>query len=157
MKVRRCLGNTKLSSHKYHLNSTQRFTHYISLNSQQFHYEKQLVHIFQGNKDYLLDNINPSTCIKMYACTYNPLRLQNVPISFRSSSGFSHQTSKYEPDDLPDIWNPNCGILPQIIIHYLKMQDVVSNWAVLPQIARYCPILQDTKLNFSIKPQISGC
>jgi hypothetical protein len=64
IKVMRCLENTKLSSLEFHLDSTQRFTSYISVKSLHSRYEERLVHILLGNKNYLIDNTNADTCIK---------------------------------------------------------------------------------------------
>lgn len=58
MKIKRYLGNSKMSLLKYHLNSTQRLTSCISVNSLNSQYEEQAVHIPYGNKNYLIDKIS---------------------------------------------------------------------------------------------------
>jgi len=44
----------------------------------------------------LIDNTNKCASNKMYIFTYNPLRLWQVSVFFRSSSGILHQTSIYK-------------------------------------------------------------
>jgi hypothetical protein len=61
--------------------------------------ELNIIHI-RALMNNLINNTHKGTSVTIYTFTHNPIRLQHVSISFRSSSGSLYKLSIHKTDEL---------------------------------------------------------